>query len=166
MTAYQPFLPAHPAELLRNRQAELDALFTLLPAPDAGSVDGTWRGTLMAISGLGWLPRGVAAGLYRLLALPINPWRGKGFDHGTGANRWFRLPGAAFGDYRVSIATSPVDGNPVAWLDYNVPENIAPLRGIRGEARVLGDNLLLCRMNWQGKAGLHRVLYFTLVRCA
>lgn len=166
MTTYQPFTPAFPAELLRHRQAELDALFTLLPAPEAGSVDGVWRGTLLAITGLGWLPRGLAAGLYRVLALPVNPWRGKGFGHGAGANRWFRLPGTAFGDYRVSSASSPVDGKPVAWLDYNVPENIAPLRSIRGEARVLGDNLLLCRMNWQGKSRLHRVLYFTLVRCA
>lgn len=164
MTVPANFNPARPAELLRCRQDELDALFAMLPAPDPAAVQGTWRGTLMAIRGLGWLPRGIAGGLYRLLALPVNPWRGKDFDHGAGANRWFGMPGAGFGTYRVRFTTSPVDGQPVAWLDYDQPENLALLRGIRGEARVLGDNLLLCRMNWQGEQALHRVLYFTLSR--
>lgn len=164
MTAAPDFNPARPAELLRYRQQELDALFELLPVPAAHAVDGAWRGTLMAITGLGWLPRGIASGLYRLLALPVNPWRGKSFDHDNGANRWFGMPGAGFGNYRIAFRRSPVDGKAVVWLDYALAENLAPLRGIRGEARALGDNLLLCRMNWQGKSGLHRVLYFTLAR--
>lgn len=162
MTTHLNLPATRPAELLRYRQNELDALFELLPAPEAAA--GVWRGTLMAITGFGWLPRPVAAVLYRILALPIDPWRGKSFDNGRGANRWFRLPGAAFGEYRVSIGASAVDGKPAVQLDYDVPENFALLRGIRGEARVLGDDLLLCRMNWQGKAGLSRVLYFTLAR--
>jgi hypothetical protein len=162
MTVSPAFNLACPAELLRHRQQELDALFALLPAPDA--VEGVWRGTLMAITGLQWLPRGVASSLYRLLALPLNPWRGKDFAGNGGANRWFGIPGTGFGAYRVRSTHSPVDGKPVMWLDYNLPANLPPLRGIRGEARELGDNLLLCRMNWQGSAGLHRVLYFTLSR--
>lgn len=164
MNASLPMPPARPDDLLRMRQQELDALFELLPVPAPGSSDGVWRGTLMAITGLGWLPRSIAAGLYRVLALPLNPWRGKSLDAGRGANRWFRLPGAGFGAYRVSSTKSPVDGKPVLWLDYDVPENLAALRPVRGEARLLGDGLLLCRMNWQGSADLHRVLYFTLVR--
>lgn len=164
MTARPAFTPACPANLLRQSQEELDALFSLLPLPERDAVDGHWRGTLMAIGGLGWLPRGLAAGLYRTLALPVNPWRGKSFSQRDGANRWFGLPGAAFGTYRVQFTNSPVDAKPVLWLDYNLPENIAPLRGIRGEARQLGKNFLLCRMNWQGSKGLHRVLYFTLAR--
>lgn len=164
MTARPAFTPVSPGDLLRQSQQELDALFTLLPAPETGSVEGCWRGTLMAIRGLGWLPRRVAAGTYRLLSTPLNPWRGKSFDGPTGANRWFTLPGVAFGNYRVQATHSPVDGLPVVWLDYDLADNLAPLRGIRGEARQLGDNLLLCRMNWQGRSGLHRVLYFTLVR--
>jgi len=164
MTARPAFTPVSPAELLRQSQAELDALFALLPAPDAAGVGGCWRGTLMAIRGLGWLPRGLAAGTYRLLATPLNPWRGKDFSGQAGANRWFGLPGLAFAGYRVRSMRSPVDGLPVVWLDYDLADNPAPLRGIRGEARQLGDNLLLCRMHWQGRAGLHRVLYFTLAR--
>jgi hypothetical protein len=164
MTAPLTVPPRRPAELLRQRQSELDALFELLPAPTADQADGAWRGTLMAITGLNWLPRGIAAVLYQLLALPINPWRGKSFDHGSGANRWFGMPGAAFASYRVSVDPSPVDGKPAVELDYDLPENLALLRPIRGEARLLGENLLLCRMNWQGKAGLYRVLYFTLAR--
>lgn len=162
MTTFLALPPTRPAELLRCRQPELDALFDLLPAP--ADSDGVWRGTLMAIRGLDWLPRPVAAALYRLLALPVDPWRGKSFADGHGANRWFTLPGAAFGVYTVQVKDSPVDGKPSVWLDYNLPENPAPLRGIRGEARALGDNLLLCRMHWQGRDALHRVLYFTLAR--
>ncbi len=162
MTTHLSLPPARPAELLRSRQHELDALFELLPVP--AHADGVWRGTLMAIRGLDWLPRPVANLLYRVLALPIDPWRGKSFADGRGANRWFTLPGAAFGVYTVRVKDSPVDGKPSVWLDYNLQENLAPLRGIRGEARALGDDLLLCRMNWQGSNTLHRVLYFTLAR--
>lgn len=156
--------PARPEELLRYTQAELDALFELLPAPAAAAAEGTWRGELMAITGLGWLPRAMASAVYRVLATPVNPWRAKSFSQGRGANRWFTVHGAEFARYSSGIRKSPVDGHDSFWLDYDIPENLALLRGIRGEARVLGDNLLLCRMNWQGKAALHRVLYFTLTR--
>jgi hypothetical protein len=43
-----------------------------------------------------------------------------------------------------------------------VPENLALLRRIRGEARQLSDGVVLCRMNWKTRAGVYRVLYFTL----
>lgn len=162
MTAYRPLSRPALADLLRQRQPELDQLFALLPAPTPAQADGHWHGALLAVRGLGWLPRPLAGGLYRLLALPLNPWRGKSFGDDGGANRWFTAHGAAFGRFRMQAATSAVDGQPVLLLDYDVPENPGLLRRIRGEARVLGDGLLLARMNWQGDAGLHRVLYFTL----
>lgn len=153
-----------PPDLLRQRQDELDALFALLPAATADRVQGHWQGSLMALQGLDWLPRPLAQGLYRLLSVPLNPWRGKSFSQDEGANRWLTLGGAAFGRFRVAETNSIVDGLPVLLLDYDVPANPGLLRHIRGEARELNDSLLLARMNWQGRNGLRRVLYFTLAR--
>ena len=116
-----------------------------------------------AILGLGMLPRFVASGFYRLMGAPIlNPWRGKSFSNGAGANNWFGVKGLAFGRYTVSNGVSEVDGLPALMLNYDVPENLALLRRIRGEARQLSDGVVLGRMNWKTRAGLYRVLYFTL----
>jgi hypothetical protein len=162
MTALSAPSPAVPADLLRQRQSELDALFALLPAPTPARAEGVWHGTLMALRGLDRLPRPLVQGLYRLLAAPLNPWRGKSLGGDTGANRWFSVDGAAFGRFRIRPAQSAVDGLPVLLLDYDVPENPALLRAIRGEARRLNEITLLARMNWQGRSGVQRVLYFTL----
>ena len=115
------------ARLMRFRQAELQKLYAHLPAPERGSVNGVWRGRLMAFTGLGWLPRWLAAGLYRLLALPINPWRGKGFDGDEGANRWFGMPGVGYAFYNLKFINSPVDGRPAVCLDYDRQDNLGLL---------------------------------------
>ena len=148
--------------LLDHDQGELADLFETLPLPER-TPEGAWHGTLMAITGLERLPRALRSGLARVLDTPVNPWRGKTFDGDQGSNLW--LPGLArrFAHYRVERRDSPVDGRPVLWLDYDQPDNPAPVRGIRGEARRLRTGLLLCRMNWQGRNGeLHTLLYFTL----
>jgi len=151
-------------DLLRYRREECDALFGVLPAPRESAVDGVWRGAVMAVSGLDGLPRMLAAALYSVLAQPVQPWRGKSFAGDSGANQWGGLPGAAFGRYRVSLRDSPEDARPVLWLDYDVPENPSFLRAIRGEARALRDDVLLCRMHLLRGARTTRVLYFTLER--
>lgn len=150
------------AHLLRERQTELDQLFAQLPVATPEQARGSWKGTLMAVRGLDWLPRGLAARLYRALALPINPWQGKSLEGRSGDNRWLSPHGIAFGHFRIEQALCQVDGHPVLLLDYNVPENPVLLRSIRGEARLLGEQQLLARMNWQGRQGQHRILYFTL----
>lgn len=151
------------AELLRQQHSELEVLFEMLPAPALDDLNGIWRGMIVGIKGLGWLPRSAAAGLYRVLASPMGGWRAKSFDHGTGANHWgLRLPGKQFGRYRVTIAASPVDGKPAALFDYDVSENPKALRPTIGEARVLDDGLLLCRMSRRTKTGRVPLLYFTL----
>lgn len=160
MTTWSPTAAARP--LLQQRQHELDELFRLLPSPTTAEAHGTWKGRLMALRGLDRLPRPLAALLYGALALPLNPWQGKYLDPAGGSNRWLHPQGLDFGHFRVSVAPSPVDGLPVLWLDYDLPENPAPLRHIRGEARRLDGQRLLARMNWQGRNGLARVLYFTL----
>lgn len=160
MMTWSPTAAARP--LLLQRQHELDELFSLLPAPAPEAVRGAWKGRLMALRGLDRLPRPLGALLYGALALPLNPWQGKYLDPAGGSNRWLHPRGLDFGRFRVSAATSPVDGLPVLWLDYDLPGNPAPLRHIRGEARQLDAGRLLARMNWQGRNGLTRVLYFTL----
>ena len=154
----------NPNELMRYRQTELRELFSKLPAPASDKVDGMWSGKLMAFSGLGWLPRWFASALYRVLALPFIPWRGKGFGNGEGANRWFGLPGVGYGAYHLKFIDSPLDGKPVLRLDYDRKDNLFIFRRIRGEGRVLAENQMLCRMLWQTRSGLHTVLYFTLSR--
>lgn len=149
---------ARSRSLLSWRDAELEQLFATL---DAGaSPAGTLRGRLFALAGTNWLPRTFNSLLFRLLALPINPWRGKHFDGAQGSNRWLALSGPSFGHYDCSIKTR--DGQTLHWLDYNVARNPAWLRGVRGEARQLQDGLWLCRMRWQSDNGLATLLWFTL----
>lgn len=147
--------------LLDHDQPELAELMATL-APPAGEPAGAWHGTLMAISGLQHLPRPLRGLLSRLLDTPVNPWRGKTFAERSGSNLWLPGFGARFAHYRIERRDSPVDGQPVIWLDYDVAENPRWLRGIRGEARQLHDGVLLCRMNWQTRDGLVPLLYFTL----
>lgn len=163
------FVTTHPADaavptehLLDKRQRELDVLFANLEPLSVGEVDGNWRGMLMAIGGIQRLPRPVARVIYRVNALPFMPWAGKSFDGDTGANRFFWVRGPSFLRYTVETVDSPVDGQPVLFLNYDRPDNPAPARRIRGEVRRLGTGVLLARMNWKTRRGQTRLLYFTL----
>lgn len=165
MTAWSVFLPPAAAiDLMRERQGELDQLFAQLPLPSRAQASGTWKGSLMALRGLGWLPRPLGQQVYRLLALPINPWQGKRLDRDSGDNCWLHPEGLAFGHFRITQGPSPVDGQPALLLDYDVTENPALLRRIRGEARLFNEEVLLARMNWQTRNGQICLLYFTLSR--
>lgn len=148
-------------DLLDHNQRELAELMATLNPP-ATVPDGAWHGTLTAIAGLQHLPRPLRGLVGLLLDTPVNPWRGKTFAGTTGSNLWLPGFGARFAHYRIERRDSPVDGKPVIWLSYDVPENPRWLRPIRGEARQLNDGLLLCRMNWQAGNGLVPLLYFTL----
>ena len=150
------------ADLARLRQPELAELFTGLPAATAGALSGhTWRGRALAPMLLENAPRPLLGMACRVLATPLNPWLGKRFDGATGVNAWL---GGNFslGRYGCESRLSPVDGQPVLWLDYNLPENPSLLRAIRGEVRVLDSRTFLARMNWQTATGFATVLYFTL----
>lgn len=148
-------------DLLDHNQTELAELLATLPTPP-GDPAGRWHGTLMAIGGLQHLPRVLRSAVNLLLDTPVNPWRGKSFQGDTGSNLWLPGFGARFAHYRIEHRGSPVDGQPVIWLDYDVAENPAWLRPIRGEARQLREGILLCRMNWQTRRHLVPLLYFTL----
>lgn len=163
MTATLAVLPPE-TDLARLRQNELAELFAGLPAATAGALSGhTWRGRALAPMLLENAPRPLLGMACRVLATPLNPWLGKRFDGATGVNAWL---GGNFslGRYGCESRLSPVDGQPVLWLDYNLPENPALLRAIRGEVRVLDNRSFLARMNWQTATGFATVLYFTLRR--
>lgn len=163
MTATLAVLPPE-TDLACLRQNELAELFAGLPAATAEALSGhTWRGRALAPLLLENAPRPLLGMACRVLATPLNPWLGKRFDGTTGVNAWL---GGSFslGRYGCESRLSPVDGQPVLWLDYNLPENPALLRGIRGEVRVLDSRGFLARMNWQTATGFATVLYFTLRR--
>lgn len=145
--------------LARHRQDELDALFATLPAARQGELQGRYQGTLLGIRGLGGLPAGLKALLYRLLATGLNPWRGKCFDNSTGANLWGLGPlRGAWGQYRLEDLTD----HAVLGLDYNVDSNPALLRPILGEVRHFQAGLYLARMRYRTRRGTRTLLYFTL----
>lgn len=140
-------------------RAEADRLFDTLPAVRMSALDGRFRGRLLAVSGFGWLPRFLRGPFYALLATPINPWRGKAFHRGSGANVWFTMS-ERFPFARYRVATDPSTG--VEFLDYDIDENRGPLKRIRGEARQLDEQTVFARMNYRIGGKIHRVLYFTL----
>lgn len=116
---------------------------------------------MMAVAGLGWLPRWFCRLFYGLLNF-ISPWGGKSFaSDERGANHWFGLRGFAFGRYRIEERAGP-DGRPSTWLNYDVDENPRLFRRIRGEVRALQPGVFLCRMLWKTSRGYPTVLWFTL----
>lgn len=154
-----------PNSLLDHSQAELDNLFETLPALKEGELNGVYRGRLFAIIGLGFLPRFLRRGLYKVLQTFINPWKGKRFDLESGANIWFFKKGfLPYGYYNINLQDSDVDQKPVTHLSYDVEQNLALLRDVRGETRKLSEGVYLARMNYQTRKNLVRVLYFTLDR--
>lgn len=145
--------------LFRLSQAELDQLFDTLAPAAISELNGSFRGRLMGVSGLGLLPRVVRAWVYALLQTPLNPWRGKCFANGEGSNLWLSAKGQLrFAHY--VVARDAASGQ--EYLNYDIASNWKPVRGIRGEARWLNDSVVLARMNYRTADKTVRVLYFTL----
>lgn len=159
--------PADPAvdarSLSRQSRAELDRLFSTLPAPGRSDLDGDLRGVQIDLAGLEGLPRALRAGILAVLRNPRGLWRGKRFAGERGTNLWAVGPiRRSFAHFRVAPADA-VDGSGACLqLDYDVPENPLPLRGILGEVRALGPGLWLARMHYRVGSGRACVLYFTL----
>lgn len=154
-------------QLLDHSQSELDELFMVLPALKEGELSGVFQGTLMAVIGLGWLPRVFRVFLYRLLQTFINPWKGKRFDNNQGANIWFSRKGnILFGYFTISDNHKGSDSHLLTYLSYDVEKNFSFLRAVRGEVRQLDDRFYLARMNYLTSKRTLRVLYFTLEKQA
>src|SRR5262245_32023068 len=72
--------------LARRTRAELDALFTSLPAPPL--LDGDLRGVQIDFAGLERLPRAVRGAILAALRGPLGLWRGKRLAGARGTNVW------------------------------------------------------------------------------
>ena len=149
--------------LSRRSRAALDALFASLPAPEPATLAGELRGTQIDLAGLERLPHRVRAAFLAILRAPAGPWRGKRLSGGRGTNVWGVGPlRRTFGQFRVAVAPAVDGSGPCVQLDYDVPENPLPLRGILGEVRTLGPGLFLGRMHYRVGSGRACLLYFTL----
>lgn len=144
-------------------QQEADELFEQLPFADVEQLSGVYRGRLFAVKGFDWLPRILRSLLYGLLGTWVNPWKGKYFQQGFGANIWLlNSSRVQFGHYKTDTQADTLTDNGNPFLNYDIEKNWRLLRGIRGEARILSDNLILARMNYVTAKKVVRVLYFTL----
>lgn len=149
--------------LASRSRTELDAIFAALPAPELSELRGDLRGSLMGVLGLDRLPVWLRDGIYAALRTPLNVWRAKRFAGDRGVNRWGVGTGQwSFAAYRVKLTVALDGTGPCAQLDYDVDENLLPMRGIVGEVRRLGPGLLLARMNYRAGSAYACVLYFTL----
>ncbi|MCW5889591.1 MAG: hypothetical protein KIT14_03480 [bacterium] len=144
-------------------RTELDALFAGMAATDAASLRGRYHGALCGVIGIDRLPARLRELVYAVLRTPLNVWRGKSFDGDHGANRWGVGEGQlAFAAYRLEPGMAHDGTGPCLLLDYDVPENLLPLRAILGEIRQLGPGLHLGRMTWRAGQSVGCALYFTL----
>ena len=149
--------------LARRSRAELDALFASLPCPALLDLRGDLRGVQIDLAGLERLPRAVRAGVLATLRGPMGLWRGKRLMGARGTNLWGIGPlRRAFAAFQVAPADALDGSGPCLQLDYDVPENPLPLRGILGELRTLGPGLFLGRMHYRAGTGRTCLLYFTL----
>lgn len=164
-----PVLSSHEARTLAQPRAstlvghsysELAELFEDLAAPRLES-ELRLRGMITTFMGTSWMPRPLRWMIARFLGIVL-PWSAKEFRGTRGSNIWFGFRrGIRFLHYDITLQPG-VDGKPVVWLSYDVPQNLILFRRIRGEMRVLGPRLLLCRMQWKTRNGHFTVMYFTL----
>ncbi len=146
--------------LYRLHQKELDHLFASLPGVPANALSGPYRGRVFGFTGFAWAPRWLMRILFRLLETPINPWRGKSFTAGMGANLWFRARhGLVFARFRVCVDKQ----QKITEFNYDLPDNASWLRGMRGEVRQWRNNSYLARMSYSIKGKPQKILYFSLV---
>lgn len=152
-----------PDSLIRLHKEELDTLFEALDPIAEGQLRGALAGKLLAVVGLDTLPEPVRGVLHLVANSAVSPWKGKYFEGDSGSNLWMGLElGRRFGHFKVSHAPSMQGRGELLLFNYDVPENPAPLRAIRGEARALGPGLYLARMNYLSGSGHSTLLYFTL----
>lgn len=152
--------PVDARSLSRRTRAELDELFRSLPAPAPAALRGDLHGTQVDFTGLERLPAAIRGGILASLRGPLGLWRGKRLSGERGTNLW--AAGRTFAQFRIATSEAVDGSGPCLQLDYDVPENPLPLRGILGELRTLGPGLYLGRMHYRVGSGRTCLLYFTL----
>jgi hypothetical protein len=149
--------------LSRRSRVDLDALFASLPAPACAETFGDLRGVQIDLAGLERLPRALRASILAALRGPLGLWRGKRLVGERGTNLWgVGSLRRSFAEFRVETGAALDGSGPCLRLDYDVPENPLPLRGILGELRTLGPGLFLGRMHYRAGSGVACLLYFML----
>lgn len=146
-------------EMLGAHPHALRAIFSSGRAPQAKELTGTWGGRILTVD---------AARTFTPL---IRPWiqavkmkglvfRGKTFfPDGTGSNHLLGLNGARF---QFDSGLSEVDGAPAMILSYESPSlgNPWPVRNLRGELRMVGDNLAMGPGLFSVNSGAPRSILF------
>ena len=144
-----------PGSLAQQSVPALDRLFASLEAPTPEQLSGSWRGSLIAVAGLDWLP-----GPVRRAVFDRSLWEGVSFDGEFGTNTW--ALGRDFARFLAHEAPALDAKGRVIRLDYDVAINPRPLRGLVGELRSLGPGLFLVRMRYRHPRGLVTVSYVVL----
>ncbi len=142
---------------------ELDRIFASLKAPKVSSLNGAYKGTLLAVEGLRLLPLPVRFAMHWVLNVPFSPWKGKFFEKNRGGNMVLATDGSKqVGFFRVSRCAALDHSGAVIGLDYDVPENPVVMWAIKGELRALSEDRYLARMLYRTDSRVITVLYFTL----
>eukprot|EP00128_Syssomonas_multiformis_P012884 Colp12_sorted_trinity150504_noHs@18534 len=146
-------------------QHDLEEMFT-----DIGKVNhdpakphGLLKGNVLGVFGAEVLPtplRGTFHQVVNFFSAPI--WRGFKFSENEGTNVFVKEEGGIqFGKFSVSVDNA--DDGKVVKLDYNVQDNLFPLRLFSGELRQVDeDNTYLGRLNINLFHKKLPLMYFTL----
>ncbi|WP_428268533.1 hypothetical protein [Haliangium sp.] len=123
-----------------------------VPASVAALDRAEWA-RLLAVRGLDWAP--ARAWLARLAGARRFPWRGKRFRHedrnqGRGSNRLALVGERELLLFRTRVEESAIDTGPCITLDYDLPDNAAPVRLLRDELREVSPGLYLGLVTLRG----------------
>lgn len=150
-------------ELTRLDLAALEERYRRGSLPRLADLDGTPRGRMLAVSGLG---RGLLGRAVRRFAASERafPWAGKSFasegdEAGRGINRVRLFGRREWYPFTTRIEPSVLDGEPCVLLDYDLPQNPWFIRRIRDELREVGPGLFLGPALLRAR-GEHRLALF------
>lgn len=145
--------------------SELGELYARGATPTCvDGLEGEPRGRMLAIRAL---DTGKRAEILRRFAGPTAfPWEGKTFDGrgatGRGINRVKLLGRFNLFPFKTSIQPSVIDQAPCVVLDYDSPDNPAPIRAIHDEVREISPGVFLGPAMLKTKSGPKLVLWFAL----
>jgi len=151
------------ASLRASTMAGLDNLFADLDATEVHELGGVLKGEVVATFVDALLGKAIGRAVVAMASSHLSPWTGKQFEGRSGANMWLTASGRiTLGSFRVRESVG-LDGlGEVLLLDYDVPENVPPLRRVVGEVKRVGPGLHLGRMSVRWASGPSAVLYFVL----
>ncbi len=139
----------------------LDRLFVGLDIPQPNELSGVFRGRLLAVRALDGVSAGLRLVLVGLLGVFLSPL----LRHHMGINRGSsRLLASLvkWGSFRLDVASSFNDGEPLLRLGYDDPDNLPGVRSRVDQLRKLPDGRFLVRACIQRANGLAPVGFYVL----